>query len=193
MAALLCALAFSNSAHAKGTERLLICFNYGCADKTDVRFKPAQLEPVRRRFANVRSPEAERVAIARAVGMLYRLAAQQSPIKNDLPENPADEEDSDGRMDCIDHSTNTTAFLMLMERRGWLRFHDVKEPIQRGVFNAHWAARLVEHGSGEAWIVDSWFRAPGRDAVVFQEGTWLAGARATDTPVISKAHAKELR
>ena len=35
-------------------------------------------------------------------------------------------------MDCIDHSTNTTAYLRLIERHGWLKFHGVGERVVRG-------------------------------------------------------------
>ena len=81
-------------------------------------------------------------------------------------------------MDCIDHSTNTTTYLRLIERRGWLRFHGVGERVLRGgPFDEHWAARVVERGSNDEWVVDTWFLAPGLPAAVFPLKAWRDGAR----------------
>jgi hypothetical protein len=80
-------------------------------------------------------------------------------------------------MDCIDHSTNTTAYLQLIERHGWLKFHGVGERVLRGrMLSDHWAARVVERGSQEEWVIDTWFLAPGLPASVFPLKAWLDGA-----------------
>lgn len=158
-------------------EEVPVCFNYGCTALTMVRFGPAELGDVKRMFADVASPQAERDAIARAMGSLYLHAALQTPTWRDRGGNIADE-GQDGRMDCIDHSTNTTTYLALLERNGWLRFHSVDGPVQRGRFLAvHWGAQLRENGGEVRWIVDTWFLDPGSPAAIYPLGEWLDGAR----------------
>ena len=86
-------------------------------------------------------------------------------------------------MDCIDHSTNTTAYLRLIERHGWLRFHTVGERVLRGrMLSDHWAARVVERGSGDEWVIDTWFLDPGLPASVFPLRAWLERRRAGGVP-----------
>jgi len=84
----------------------------------------------------------------------------------------------DGRMDCIDESTNTTSYLRLLESKGWLRFHRVLEPVRRAplLINDHWAARIVETQTSREFAVDSWFFDNGRPAFVAPLEEWHKGA-----------------
>ncbi|MCU0896533.1 MAG: hypothetical protein MUC55_03440 [Burkholderiales bacterium] len=164
------------SAATAAAEEALICFNYACKDTAVVEFDETELKQVHGQFAEAATPEAEREAVARAVGFLYFFAGQRSPVWRDRGGNYADGE-VDGRMDCIDHSTNTTTFLDLLERRGWMRFHDVGERAERGRFlSEHWTARIVERDGGAQFAVDTWFLDPGEAASIFTLEEWLDGA-----------------
>lgn len=180
-----CALATALAAAALAcgaalAEEVEICFNYGCKDVATVRFAPGELAGVKRLFAEVATPQAEREAVARAMGELYFLAALQTPTWRDRGGN-VDDDGVDGRMDCIDHSTNTSAYLALLERYGWLRFHRVADRVQRGKLLAvHWGARLREQG-GPEWVVDTWFLDPGHPATIYPLDEWLDGARPPGT------------
>ena len=171
---LICATVCATTA-VRAAQPIAICHAYGCNASTEVRFSDAELKELHRFFVGVRNAEEERDTAARVVGLFYLLAGKQSPVWQDHGENDDDEE-LIGRMDCIDHSTNTTVFLRLMQQSGWLRFHDVAEPVQRGFWAAHWAARLIERADGSEWIIDSWFFDPGRPAAVFPLDTWRRGA-----------------
>ena len=171
------AIALALAAGAAAADDVMICFNYGCKERALVSYSPLHLGQVQAQFADVASPADERAAIARAVAWLYFYAGMQSPIWRDRGGNFDDDETQPGRMDCIDHSTNTTAYLRLIERRGWLKFHTVGEPALRGrLLNDHWAARVVERGSGEEWVIDTWFLDPGLPASVYPLKAWLDGA-----------------
>lgn len=161
-------------------EEVKICFNYSCRDVATVRFDPRDLADVKRLFADVPTPQAEREAVARAMGALYFHAALQTPTWRDRGGN-VDDDGVDGRMDCIDHSTNTSAYLALLERNGLLRFHRVADRVQRGKLLAvHWGARLSEKG-GPEWVVDTWFLDPGSPATIYPLEEWLDGARPPGT------------
>jgi hypothetical protein len=178
-AAALLAVLFAATA-TSAAEEVKVCFNYGCSSQAMARFEPQVMGEVKRLFVGVASPEAERAAVARAMGTLYLHAALQTPTWRDRGGN-LDDEEAEGRMDCIDHSLNTTAYLALLERSGWLRFHAVSERVQRGrMFTVHWGAQLSEPG-GARWIVDTWFLDPGADATIYPLDQWLAGARPPGT------------
>lgn len=140
LAALLC-LSWCLNAGAAGVD---VCFNYGCASRMAITFKASQLARVHDLLAEVSDAEAERGALARAVGLMLAYAGEQAPIGADRAGNLADEE-VDGRMDCIDHSTTTTALLHLVDEQGWLRFHRVSSPERRSfaIFQ-HFSAVIEE-------------------------------------------------
>jgi hypothetical protein len=161
-------------------EEVQICFNYSCRDQATVRFDPLDLADVKRLFADVPTPQAEREAVAWAMGAFYFHAALQTPTWRDRGGN-VDDDGANGRMDCIDHSTNTSAYLALLERNGWLQFHDVADRVQRGKLLAvHWGAQLSEKG-GPRWVVDTWFLDPGSPAIIYPLEEWLDGARPPGT------------
>jgi hypothetical protein len=175
--AVVLALAAGAASAPAVADEVAICFNYGCNERAVVQLSPFELGRVQAEFARVDSPAAERAALARAVAWLYFDAGAQSPIWRDRGGNFDDDDAQPGRMDCIDHSTNTTAFLRLIERRGWLRFHVVDARVMRGrLLSEHWAARVVERESKAEWVVDTWFLDPGLPALVFPLGAWLDGA-----------------
>ena len=157
-------------------DEVTICYNYGCYSRAPVEFSPAELESLHALFAAARDAAAEREAISIAIGRMYAIAGEQTPIWRDRGGNYADE-GRNGKMDCIDHSTDTTAFLRLLAAHGWLRFHDVLDRLMRRRFliAEHWAARIRERDSGKVYIVDSWFFDNGHPAAVLPLADWLAG------------------
>lgn len=174
------AIALLAAASARA-EEVPVCFNYGCSSVATVRFGSPELGEVKRLFAEVASPESERAAIARAMGTLYFHAALQTPTWRDRGGN-LDDDEVDGKMDCIDHSTNTTSYLALLERNGLLRFHAVTDRVQRGRFLAiHWGAGIAEKSTQARWIVDTWFLDPGNPATIYPLDEWLDGARPRGT------------
>jgi hypothetical protein len=109
---------------------------------------------------------------------MYTIAAAQTPIWRDRARNGMDERHLEGAMDCIDHSTNSDAFVQLLWDKGLLRHH---HPGVREVrfaflmFGEHWAATLVETATGARFAVDSWFFDPGFPAAVVALERWKAG------------------
>ncbi|MFA5171929.1 MAG: hypothetical protein WC426_10220 [Sulfuriferula sp.] len=154
-----------------------ICYNYDCAVHASVRLTSTQMRDVRELFVAVATPRQERDAIALAMGFLAGYAAQQTPTGNDKGGNVNDG-GVDGRMDCIDHSHNTTAYLQLLKRFGFLAYHDVLPPVERAplLLDEHWGAEIMEYGSGDKFVVDTWFRDNGAPAVIYPLDKWLRGA-----------------
>lgn len=137
-----------------------VCFNYGCAERATVRIDKTALAPIAALFAAVPDAVSERATIAVAVGHLYRLVGDQTPVFADRAGNFLDHE-VDGRMDCIDHSTTTTALLNVLADQGWLRFHKVLPPKRRTRFILQHLSAAIE----EVEQVEGFARA--RPAPVF--------------------------
>lgn len=158
-----------------------VCFNYGCVSRWPVQFDAQRLQGILLSLERSASPEEERARLAVAVGDLYALAAEQTPIGRDRGGNYADEGQF-GRMDCIDHSITTTAFLKLLEQQGALRWHRVLERVRRtrGVIFQHYSAAIELRSESdsmpaERFVVDSWFVDNGKPAVILPLEAWMQG------------------
>ena len=163
---------------AWGDVTVPICHNYGCQTEVDILFSEEQIGRLARLLKLADDAEDERRFLALALGWMYGWAGQQSPVHNDRGGNLADEE-AEGRMDCIDHSTSTTRLLRLLEQRGLLRWHRVVDPEVRHralVFAEHWSAVIEDKADGQRYALDSWFVNNGEPAVLLPLADWKEGA-----------------
>lgn len=162
---------------ALADDAVTICYNYGCNVKNQVVFDIRNLERIGELFTDIEAPEIERGSIQLAMGLMARIAGEQTPTRNDRGGNFADD-GVEGRMDCIDHSHNATTYLHLIQHHGWLKYHTVLTPIKRAPYllDEHWAARIEEIASGEQYIVDSWFFDNGEPAAIIPLQEWMRGA-----------------
>lgn len=81
------------------------------------------------------------------------------------------------QLDCIAEASNTTVYLLLLERDGLLSRHRVRHPARRGflLWSPHNTAVLEELATGRAWAMDSWYGPSGSPAPVWPLELWLAG------------------
>jgi hypothetical protein len=158
-------------------DEVSICYNYGCAVSAKVELDANVLHAVRRLLLRSGDEAKEREAIYLAIGLFEIIAGQQTPTWADKGRN-VDDDGVDGRMDCLDESTNDTAYLRLLESKSWLKHHRVLEPVKRAPLwvNDHWAARIMEKQTGREFAVDSWFLDNGRPAFVVPLEEWRNGA-----------------
>jgi len=86
---------------------------------------------------------------------------------------------SPGQLDCIDESTNTTVYLMILKRHGLLRWHEPVDHVTRGFFIFGWphssaAMREIRHPERE-YAVDSWFEDNGQPPYIVPLELWRNG------------------
>jgi hypothetical protein len=162
-----------------------VCSAYGCRTKTKVKFSKAQLAEIKaemKKTAKDDSAAQERRAVAYAVGWLERHIGERIGTKNDRAGMDFTASGDPGQQDCLDEATNTTSYLTLLEKNGWLKHHTVaapfaKENYLRGVSGwTHWTAVLKETEGGQKWAVDSWIQKNGvNPAIVEAEKWYLSG------------------
>lgn len=180
------------SGMASADESIKVCYNYGCNQEATVRFSERQLRTLAKKLRSLPSAEKERNALADVIGQMYSWAGQQSPVYADKGGNAFDDE-ANGAMDCIDHSTTTTRFLKVLERRGLLKYHVVADIARRSRFFLfdHFSAVVrefprpipasmvdgdAERANTHLYVIDSWFVNNGEPAVVLPLESWLDGA-----------------
>ena len=85
-----------------------------------------------------------------------------------------------GQLDCVDESTNTTIFLMILKQKGLLPFHEIEQPQVRwpiisGRGWMHKTAVITEKETGEQFAVDSWFEDSGVNPWIVSLEAWRNG------------------
>jgi len=81
------------------------------------------------------------------------------------------------QLDCIAETSNTTIFLLLLERDGLISRHRVRYPARRGflIWSSHNTAVLEELATGRGWAIDSWYGPKGSPAPVWPLDLWQSG------------------
>jgi hypothetical protein len=158
-----------------------VCHAYGCRKQTPFRFTDEDIAALKTLMAKTRkadTPAEERRAIAYAIGWMERRTGDVIGTKADRPGMDFSASGDPTQQDCVDEATNTTSYLLILERNAFLRHHVVgtpfsKENLLRGVAGwPHWTAVIKEHVGGQKWAVDSWIYANGENPAVVETEKW---------------------
>ena len=170
---------------------VVVCHAYGCKMKTPYRFTSTNIAEITREMQRVKrnnSPEEERRAMAYAIALMERQVGAAIGI-NDKAGMQWSASGDATQEDCVDDSTNTTSFLMVLQSNGLLRYHTVQGPlgednmlygtlIGRPVkYWPHYTAIIKETKTGQRWAVDAWIGDTGTNPSITKLGDWyLKGA-----------------
>lgn len=166
------------AAFADGDE-LALCHGHGCSLFTKIAVTAADWSELKRLVGGLPAESAadERARIAAAVGLMERRLGGRAGLAGDRGRNlfpPTDDQ-----LDCIDETINTTLYLDLLVRHGWLTWHRLDRPARRGFnrgeFWVHETAVVSEIATGRAYVVDSWFHDNGTPPHVVPLALWLDG------------------
>jgi hypothetical protein len=167
---------------AESGATITYCHGYGCTARSRVILSPAEMARLKALVTvGKASPAAEREALGKAQSWYERVVGATLGTGNDKPKGDFQGAYDLSQLDCIDESTNTTAFLKLIESRGWLSQHTVGKPRTRGFLldgrYPHNTAVVVEKGSKEQWAIDSWIPANGEMPDIKPISVWVKEGR----------------
>ena len=159
-------------------DRFSVCHEHTCHVISEVSLDTGEWDEIRRIFAiPAADAAAERIQIARAITTLEQLVGTRIGTANDQGRNFPGLGLS-GQMDCVDEATNTSAYLLMLQQKKLLRWHQVGARISRGVLQLeppHFTATVIEIGRGNRYAVDSWFHANGQPPEIVPLSEWLSG------------------
>jgi hypothetical protein len=157
---------------------LLVCTDYHCDQLVSVQLRAHHWRRIGALFADTDSPADEREHLRQAIALLEDLIGSMTGTWRDRGGNFAGVGQK-GQLDCIAESTNTTAYLNLLESAGLLRWHRIAPRKRRNplFFNVHWTAVIIEKASGDAYAVDSWYLDNGQPPYVQRLDDWMSGQR----------------
>lgn len=160
---------------------VFLCHAYGCQMQTKVTFGTNHIQEIASIMAKTKkadTPHEERRAVAYAVAYMYKHTGEVTGTKGDRPGMDFQGPGDPTQMDCVDHSANTTSFLIVLQNNNLMKHHTVGRPFGRGnillgVSNwPHWTAVLFEKSNGQKWAVDSWIHAHGENPAVTEAEKW---------------------
>jgi hypothetical protein len=157
-----------------------VCSAYGCQKNTPVSFteKLPAIAELMKKTKKADSAAEERRAIAYAVGYMETYAGEVAGTKADRPGMDWDGSGDPTQQDCVDEATNTTAYMLVLQSNGLLKYHTVGRPFSRGnillgVSNwPHWTGVLWETSNKQKWAVDSWIYENGENPAVVEAEKW---------------------
>ncbi|MEM8626486.1 MAG: hypothetical protein AAGF32_00980 [Pseudomonadota bacterium] len=159
-----------------------VCSAYGCRKQTKVKFGKGQLDKITKLMRKTKrkdTPAEERRAIAYAIGHMERYVGGIVGTSADRPGMDFRASGDPTQQDCVDEATNTTSYLLLLEKNGLLKHHTVGTPFSKGNILAgveywpHWTAVLHDTENGnQRFAVDSWIYANGENPAIVEAEKW---------------------
>jgi 23S rRNA pseudouridine2457 synthase len=166
-----------------------MCHAHGCKEVEQLSLTNDEWQTIRRHFhPEASSAEAERLQIANAIAEFEQLIGAKTGTSGDKAGLfPA--LGSNGQLDCIDESTNTTTYLLILEKQGLLKWHEPMDHVTRGFFIFGWphsSGAMREKASSEndevsEFAVDSWFEDNGKRPHIIPLSQWRSGWNPPDS------------
>ncbi|HED16147.1 MAG TPA: hypothetical protein ENI64_04930 [Gammaproteobacteria bacterium] len=158
--------------------RFSVCYNHSCDTVVTQSLSAAEWSGIQTLFnPPATTPEQERSSIAKAIAQMEQLVGRKTGTDRDKGKN-LEGLFSDGQMDCIDESTNTTSYLRMMVSDGLIHWHSIEDRRTRYPSIISWphtTAVIKDQQSGALYAVDSWFYENGRQPVIMPMQEWKAG------------------
>jgi len=164
--------------YAEGTSPrgFIVCHGYGCRLESNIALSSEEWLAVRARFAPAASDAAtERAQIAAAVALVEGQVGLRIGTSAHQRRDLLNRDDT--QMDCIDQTSNSWAYLTMMEEDGLLRYHRVGEPAYRGgllTFDLSNTAVIIEAASGKRFAIDATMVDAGKPPPVEPIEQWMA-------------------
>jgi hypothetical protein len=159
-------------------DKFPVCRSYGCEKINNASLSKSDKKQIKTIFQSIKTSSEERTAIADAIGMIESIVGNQIGTNVDVAGTYL--KFGTHQQDCIDESTNTTTYLILLNQMNLLRFHSInaltsRAPIISGRLGPHRTAVIIENETSTKFAVDSWFHDNGQPAEIVTLETWRWG------------------
>ena len=158
-------------------DAVLICHGYGCQRQDIVDLRLAWPRLVAEMTQPAPDAAAERASIALTIAAIEAEVGARIGTSQDVG-GTFEGFAMPGQLDCIDETSNTSSYLILLDKAGLLRWHELRGPTSRFFVHNGWphtTAVIVETATGQAYAVDSWFHGNGQPAEIVTIESWKSG------------------
>jgi hypothetical protein len=172
------ALYSSVSIYPPSTTSMTVCYGFVCRRRHVLNFTPGDRAALTQ-FLNGghANAAAERAAVQKAVVWLDRRMGPVLGTSKRVAKADFRYFDDKHNYDCWDTTRNTTSLLLVLQKWGLLKFHDIGDPRYRGntlvLQTPHNTAVLVERVTKIEWVVDLWPRGYSQPPDVMTVAKWV--------------------
>ena len=154
------------------------CRSYGCAKLDMVNLSQSEQTKIKNIFGINNSAAREKQNIRQAVATFEQIVGAKTGTSADVAGTYVTL--GHNQHDCVDESTNTTTYLILLDKMGLVNFHDVnaltsRPPILSGRLGPHRTAVITDKQTGIKYAVDSWFHDNGIRPEIIELDKWKRG------------------
>jgi hypothetical protein len=152
-----------------------VCHAHGCQEQASFTFTDTDISDLGTVMDYVRggeSAEGERRAVAYAIAWMERRVGPATGTAGDRPSLGF--LNASGQLDCVDEATNSTSYLLVLQKNGLLRHHFVIRPYSKASFFKwpHFAAMMQERASGKVYAIDSGVGPNGANPAITLASKW---------------------
>ncbi|MCU7834829.1 MAG: hypothetical protein KZQ83_06175 [gamma proteobacterium symbiont of Taylorina sp.] len=157
-----------------------MCHAQGCKKVEQLSLSDEEWQKIARHFHSAAdSAQQEREQIADAIAEFEQIIGIKTGTSQDKAGLFASM-GSPGQLDCIDESTNTSSYLLILKKQGLLKWHEPMDHVTRGFFIFGWphssaAMRGKNTSSNTEYAVDSWFEDNGKRPHIVLLSKWRSG------------------
>jgi hypothetical protein len=171
------ALYTSVSIYPPSATSMTVCYGFVCRRRHVLDFSAGDRAALTQLFAGRGNAAAERAAVQKAVVWFDRRMGPILGTTKRVAKADFRYFDDKHNYDCWDTTRNTTSLLLVLQKWGLLKFHDIGDPHYRGntlvLQTPHNTAVLVERGSKVEWVVDLWPRGYLQPPDVMTVAKWV--------------------
>ena len=172
-------------------EHFNICWGGGGETVSPFSISTIEWKPVADIFTQnssgsiVHSAEQERNNIALAIGVLETIVGLKTGTSQDKA-GTFNNSAYPGQLDCNDEAINSTTYMRLLKKAGFIKLHTIEDTRTRNFFFTGWphtTAVIRQNLTGERYAVDSWFYDNGHPATIVPFALWKSGYKPLDSPI----------
>jgi hypothetical protein len=168
----------SVSIYPPSATSMTVCYGFVCRRRHILDFTPGDRAALTQLLSAGRaSAAAERAAVQKAVVWFDRKMGPILGTSKRVAKADFRHRDDSHNYDCWDTTRNTTSLLLVLQKWGLLKFHDIGDPHYRGntlvLQTPHNTAVLVERATKIEWVVDLWPRGYLQPPDVMTVAKWV--------------------
>jgi len=164
---------YNKAEYPKG-RTVFVCSGHGCSHVQAFTFDYKLLEEIKLYFHNVKHASDERKALINAIAFIEQNVGRATGTETDRASLGVFGAGDRSQLDCVDEATNTTSYLILLNRLGALKHHVVMAPNWKGgLFKwTHYAAVIKDRSTSQLWAIDSGVGSNGEPPLIIEYERW---------------------
>ena len=160
------------------TQHFAVCSRFGCEETSIIRLSNTDWKQIDYIFSpRAHDSAEERRRIARAVAHLEQAVAVKAGTGDDQGGQHGMFRGT-RQLDCIAETTNTTSYIILLQKRCLIQWHRPRYPQHRVLMHGkfpHNTAIVEDLNTGELFAIDSYFHANGVPQEIVPVSEWTSG------------------